>query len=64
MMKILPRRATDLVVTEPAGLAPAADRPVARFVDGHAGGMPAPRRQPEPGTDAGPGPISSRYRPS
>jgi len=63
-MKILPRRVAGPGVTEPAEPASSAGRPIARFIDGHAGGMPAPRRRPEPGADAGPGAMPVRYRPS
>ena len=65
MLKILPRRPQPGTgTTDPADAASTTDRPLSRFIDGHAGGMPAPRRRAEPAADAVPGPISARHRPS
>jgi len=49
MLKILPRRSPIAGGTpDTADTAPGASRSLARFIDGRAGGMPAPRRPSAP----------------
>lgn len=65
MLKILPRRSSSAAAeTASTDTAPPADRAAAWSSDGKAGGMPAPRRQPEPAADMAPSLVSARQRPA
>lgn len=63
MLKILPRRPSIADATTESA-ARAEPRPLARFIDGHAGGMPAPRRSTVSVGESDSGPMPSSPRPA